>query len=365
MRDQNLYELLQVSENADQEIIQAAYRRLVLRYHPDRSSEPNAAEMTQRLNDAYAILSDPVQRAEYDRERRGSTGRPSSGTGRSRPNPPPPPPPRPPPPRPPRAGAAAGGNGPFSGNAKWRVFALVGFVAVMVVLGVVITNSGGGEANETASGVSRQATYQVPTAPSTEVAPAATLAWREYAYTSEGERIRVVPPPTVPPSEQGPPQGVSELGKFRKISGRQIKVESVGFFDLGESRYGTGYGGEVAQDTFAKLDVTHAYQTSFYGSTSRFIGWELRFSIDKDQLKNGPVIDYVIVWKLYRDNMLVQEGEREAYMPSSWRASWVQSGMGSEIPGQFFVPGDYRVDFFLEAFRIDGDFIASGRFEVQ
>ena len=87
MPDQSLYELLQVSENADQEIIQAAYRRLVLRYHPDRSSEPNAAEMTQRLNDAYAILSDPVQRAEYDRERRGSTGRPSSGTGRSRPNP--------------------------------------------------------------------------------------------------------------------------------------------------------------------------------------------------------------------------------------------------------------------------------------
>ena len=71
MPEDNYYELLQVSENADQEIIQAAYRRLVLRYHPDRSSEPNAAEMTQRLNDAYAILSDPVQRVEYDRERRG------------------------------------------------------------------------------------------------------------------------------------------------------------------------------------------------------------------------------------------------------------------------------------------------------
>ena len=68
MRDQSLYELLQVSENADQEIIQAAYRRLVLRYHPDRSSEPNAAEMTQRLNDAYAVLSDQTKRAQYDRE---------------------------------------------------------------------------------------------------------------------------------------------------------------------------------------------------------------------------------------------------------------------------------------------------------
>ena len=104
MRDQNLYELLQVSPNADQEIIQAAYRRLILRHHPDRSTEPNAAEMTQRLNDAYAILSDPARRAEYDRELRGRTSSSSSGTGQtssrtsqSRPNPAPPPPRAPPP----------------------------------------------------------------------------------------------------------------------------------------------------------------------------------------------------------------------------------------------------------------------------
>tara|TARA_B100001146_G_scaffold184203_1_gene167153 strand:+ start:305 stop:601 length:297 start_codon:yes stop_codon:yes gene_type:complete len=81
MREENLYELLRVSENADQEIIQAAYRRLILRYHPDRSSEPNAAEMTQRLNDAYAILSDPAQKVEYEREREADTGSPSNETG--------------------------------------------------------------------------------------------------------------------------------------------------------------------------------------------------------------------------------------------------------------------------------------------
>ena len=66
MPDQSLYELLQVSENSDQEIIQAAYRRLVLRYHPDRSSEPNAAEMTQRLNDAYEVLRNLNRRAAYN-----------------------------------------------------------------------------------------------------------------------------------------------------------------------------------------------------------------------------------------------------------------------------------------------------------
>ena len=103
MRENNLYKLLQVIPTADAEIIQAAYRRLMLRHHPDRSNEPNAAEMTQRLNDAYAILSDPARRAEYDRELRGRTSSSSSGTGQtssrtsqSRPNPAPPPPRTPP-----------------------------------------------------------------------------------------------------------------------------------------------------------------------------------------------------------------------------------------------------------------------------
>ncbi len=81
MAEESYYELLKVSPNADYEIIQAAYRRLVLRYHPDRSSEPNAAEMTRRLNDAYAILSDPAQKVEYEREREADTGSPSNETG--------------------------------------------------------------------------------------------------------------------------------------------------------------------------------------------------------------------------------------------------------------------------------------------
>ena len=64
MAEESYYELLQVSENADQERIQATYRRLVLRHHPDRSNEPNAAEMTQRLNDVYSILNDPARRTD-------------------------------------------------------------------------------------------------------------------------------------------------------------------------------------------------------------------------------------------------------------------------------------------------------------
>lgn len=68
MLEANLYEILQVQPTADSAIIQSAYRRLILRYHPDRNAGVDAQEMTQRLNRAYEILSDPEQRAAYERE---------------------------------------------------------------------------------------------------------------------------------------------------------------------------------------------------------------------------------------------------------------------------------------------------------
>ena len=65
------YEILQVHESAEPEVIEAAYKRLVRKYHPDVSASPNATELTQRLNQAYAVLSDPRKRAAYDQQRRG------------------------------------------------------------------------------------------------------------------------------------------------------------------------------------------------------------------------------------------------------------------------------------------------------
>ena len=62
--DFDLYEELDVSANASAEVIQAAYRRLARKYHPDSSSEPDAARMV-RLNAAFEILS----RAEHRRVR--------------------------------------------------------------------------------------------------------------------------------------------------------------------------------------------------------------------------------------------------------------------------------------------------------
>jgi hypothetical protein len=65
----DFYEILQVHPSADPDIIQAAYRRLVFRYHPDRNTSPEAAEIMRRLNQAYEVLSDPQRRAAYDLSR--------------------------------------------------------------------------------------------------------------------------------------------------------------------------------------------------------------------------------------------------------------------------------------------------------
>ena len=62
------YDLLQVSQKADPEIIEAAYRRLALKFHPDHNADPQATGQMQALNEAYNVLKDATRRAEYDRE---------------------------------------------------------------------------------------------------------------------------------------------------------------------------------------------------------------------------------------------------------------------------------------------------------
>jgi len=66
----DFYKILQVDPAADPEVITAAYRRLAVKYHPDTNAAPEALSRMQRINEAYAILSDPAQRVIYDRARR-------------------------------------------------------------------------------------------------------------------------------------------------------------------------------------------------------------------------------------------------------------------------------------------------------
>ena len=66
------YRVLQVDPTADQEIIQAAYRALARRFHPDVAEDQEAAAQRMAIiNSAFDLIRDPQRRAEYDRERSG------------------------------------------------------------------------------------------------------------------------------------------------------------------------------------------------------------------------------------------------------------------------------------------------------
>jgi len=66
----NHYEVLQVRQHAEPEVVEKAYKALCMKYHPDRVPPAGRARATHRMqaiNMAYEVLSDPMRRAEYDR----------------------------------------------------------------------------------------------------------------------------------------------------------------------------------------------------------------------------------------------------------------------------------------------------------
>ena len=63
----DLYAVLGVSPDADTEVIHAAWRALVRKFHPDLAHDvPDAAERTRAVNEAHDVLGDPNRRIAYD-----------------------------------------------------------------------------------------------------------------------------------------------------------------------------------------------------------------------------------------------------------------------------------------------------------
>lgn len=61
------YSILGVSKNAKDEEIKKSFRKLAVKYHPDKNPGKEAEEKFKEINEAYEVLSDPEKRKKYDR----------------------------------------------------------------------------------------------------------------------------------------------------------------------------------------------------------------------------------------------------------------------------------------------------------
>ena len=131
-RTPDYYATLGVSPTSEAIVIQAAYRALMRRYHPDTNSAPGAAARAQAINAAYAFLSDPTKRKQYDESRLSNDAKKA---GAKNPPPPPSPPPHP-------KSAQTGKTDPVSsgdGSATWKVVA--GFAGVLLLIAAISSNN--------------------------------------------------------------------------------------------------------------------------------------------------------------------------------------------------------------------------------
>ncbi|MCV4785176.1 DnaJ domain-containing protein, partial [Escherichia coli] len=69
MAKKDFYDILGVNRDASDDEIKKAYRKLAMKYHPDRNQGDKAKEAEEKFKEAkeaYEILSDPKKRAAYD-----------------------------------------------------------------------------------------------------------------------------------------------------------------------------------------------------------------------------------------------------------------------------------------------------------
>lgn len=62
----NYYDILEVSKDADKELIRKAYKKLAIKWHPDKNTDPKALDKFKAISEAYQVLHDDNKRRIYD-----------------------------------------------------------------------------------------------------------------------------------------------------------------------------------------------------------------------------------------------------------------------------------------------------------